>query len=673
MAKSKKKITNNINPFTITIAAIAVVIVGVIIYFAFINGKTKIGNGQKVDPQFAWVLNDLEKAVDNYDIYENQDKVWNDLLNRYKKEKPTLDTAIIQVDPYGISPQTAIIMFGTKNNEKITLTIKGKHNDDIVKTFESAKDHFIPVFGLYGLYNNTVVITTESGQSKAFNIQIDEFNEEGFDQDNHVFNVVDVNDESKVDNQFYFGTSSLGSSTIAYDYYGEVRWYLKDVGYSKGMTMLQNGNMLLSSYSLGPDVTSTGGVVEIDMFGRVVHEYNIEGGYHHDGYEMPNGNLVILTSDMKSDSMADYIVELDRKTGEVVRDWSVRNIVDEIDSNISSTYITWGWINSIYYDEANNAFILSLRNCNSVMSIDYETKKINWILGDKKYWSNAFDKYLLKGVGSNFSYTHGQHSVKFVDGVLSVFDNGYDAYREDAKSCASLRHNASYAKTYKIDKDNMTAELIWQYGGQDIFSYALSSFNYTNNGNKLITSGWHFNSDVNYDDPNCTQFNNDKYDTYIIELDENNNVVHKLHLYESKFEVVKADIYNLGAVSVRPNTVDTLNNYNPSYAVSSETTKIDYKTISRDEALSYRDAEGMLFPVYANNGYLGMNVALDNTHTVDVAFISSSSNAYVFNARKPGEDTEKQIYYYSLPKGTYRVFVIINGYKYDTLQYVTVK
>ena len=531
---------------------------------------------------------------------------------------------------------------------------------------------FIPVVGLYGRYKNTVIVTTESGDSKQFDIQIDKFKEQGFNEDGSIFDVVEVNDGGN--NEFYFGTSSFGTATIAYDRFGEIRWWLDEVGYTKGMTMLQNGNMLLSSYTPGPDIQSTGGVVEIDMFGKVYHEYNIEGGYHHDGYELPNGNLIILTTDVNTNSMADYIVELDRKTGKIVNDWSIRKIVDEIDSNISSTYVTWAWINSVYYDEPNNALILSLRNCNSVISLDYTTKKINCILVDKKYWSDKFNDLLLTVVGSDFSYTQGQHSVKFEDGILSLFDNGYDAYREQTKTCASLKNNASYAKKYKIDAQNKTAELIWKYGGVDIFSYALSSFNYTSDGHKLINSGWHMDATAkNLDDPECTQFNNDEYDTYIIELDDNDKVINKLHLYESKFEIVKADIYNLGNVSVKPNKFDVNPNYKFEYAVATDTRDAQYTEISREDALAYKDAEDMLFSVHANNGRLGMNIILDSGEKYDVAFVSATGKAYLFNYLEAGSLLEKEIYYYSLPKGKYRVFVLVNGYKYDTLQYVTVK
>jgi uncharacterized protein YoxC len=668
--KNTKKINNK--PIIIAIAMIAVAIIIVVLYFLFINDKTKITDKIKVDPEFAWTLDGLEQEVNNYDIYASQDEVWQKLMDRYKKEKPDLNNAIVQVDPYGISPQTAIILFKTKKDEKVTLTLKGKNNDDITRTFESSKDHFIPVYGLYGEYTNEVTLTTESGDNKTFQIKVETSNPEVYTENGEKIDVVDINKLGNNNGSFYFGTSSLASSTIAYDNYGEVRWYLT-LGYSKGMTMLQNGNMLLSSYSLGPDVTSTGGVVEIDMFGRVVHEYSIEGGYHHDGYELPNGNLIILTSDMASDSMADYIVELDRETGKVVNDWSVRKIVDDIDSNVSSTYITWGWINSIYYDEANNAFILSLRNSNAIMSIGYESKKINWILGDKKYWSDKFNDLFLSPKGDNFSYTHGQHSVKFVDGYLSVFDNGYDAYREDEKKCSTLKNNESYAKIYKIDLENKTAELTWTYGGKDFFSYALSSFNYTAEGHKLVTSGWHFTDKVNYDDPTCTQFNNDQYDAYVVELDENNKEVLKLHLNESKFEVVKADIYNLSSVSVRPENKEVLSNYAPIYAKSTDTKPLDYEEVSREEALKYKDAEGMLFPVYANNGYLGMTTALPTDHKIEVLFMSTTGKTYKYTVRNVGDDTDKQVYYYNLPSGQYRIFVVDNGYKFDTLQYVKIK
>ena len=56
-----------------------------------------------------------------------------------------------------------------------------------------------------------------------------------------------------------------------------------------------------------------------------------------------------------------------------------------------------------------------------------------------------------------------------------------------------------------------------------------------------------------------------------------------------------------------------------------------------------------------------------------ILHISATGKAYLFNYLASDSRLEKEINYYQLPKGKYRVFVVMNGYKYDTLQYVTVK
>ena len=673
--KTTKKLNNN-KYMALAIGMIALAIIIVVVYFLFINKNTKLilDKSERIDPEFAWANESLSGGeVEGHNDYESQAEIWNNLMDRYKKEKPTIDNPIVVVNPFEVSPLTGIVLFKTKKEEKVTVTIKGKHNDDLTRTFESSKDHYIPLYGLYGYHNNTVEIKTESGASKTLDIYIDKTNNDAFDNEGNLLNVVEENKLGGSNGEFYFGTSSMGASTIAYDNYGEIRWYFKTVGYSKGMTMLQNGNMLLSSYTTGPDVTSTGGVVEVDIFGRVIHEYNIEGGYHHDGYELPNGNLIILTSDMSTDSVADYIIELDRESGKVVKDWSLRKIVADIDPTISTTYPTWGWINSVYFDEAGNNLILSLRNMNSVVSLSYNDSKINWILGEEKYWGAKFKDLLLKGTGTDFSYTHGQHSVIYKDGVLSLFDNGYDAYREDSVSCASIKDNVSYAKKYKIDENNKTAELLWKYGGNEYFSYALSSFNYTSNGNMLFNSGWHFTKDVPYSDPECTQFTNYLYDTYLLELDKDGNTLVKLHLPESKFEVVKADIYNLANNSVRPSNKDVIPNYSFTYAIVTDTNPLGFVEMNKEEAFEYKANEGMIMPVYTNNGYITLSTALNDTHELYLVFISPNGKSFKYNVRKVGDIADKSPYYLSLPKGKYHVYFTDNGEIYDTLQYVVVK
>ena len=467
MQKDKKGRVLNKKQKMIAIIALVIVVIALLIALTLVLIKNDIvqpPTSEKINKNFSFLVEKESTEIQNDDIFSGQAAINEDYLNIYKSDNYTIDNPYVIVNPFVISPQTALIMFKTKNSEEVTLTLKGKHDDDLVTKFESSKDHYLPVYGLYGDYENEVTIETESGAKKTLKIQVNEHADTG---------AVTVL-ENKVKNtngEFYFATSSLGMASIAYDNYGEVRWWL-NIGYSKGMTMLQNGHILLSSANEGPDVTSTSGVVEVDMLGYVYKEYEIEGGYHHDAYEQPDGNLLILTSKLNSESFADQVILLNRKTGKVDKKWDLRDTVVKVDPNLlEEGMFTWGWINSIYYDTKTSSLILSLRNQNSVMAIDYETGNIKWILGESKYWSDAFNEYLIKGVGDNFIYPAGQHSVYITDeGYLSIFNNGYNANHEQAVSCASIKDNSSYAMLYNIDYAKKEAQVVWQYGGNKYFS-----------------------------------------------------------------------------------------------------------------------------------------------------------------------------------------------------------
>ncbi len=655
--------------YLIIASLLAIIAIIICVVLTFIQ-KGHVGSKDYVEPvnkKFSFLVDNETTELKNDNIFTGQYDIYKDILKKFKSGNYTLNDPYIVTNPFLISPQTALVLFKTKKSEAVTVTIKGKHNDDLVVNFESSKEHILPIYGLYGNYTNKVIIATSSGESHEIEIKIDEF------APTENASVL----ENKIENsngEFYFGTSSLGTGNIAYDNYGEIRWWL-NIGYTKGMTMLQNGHLLLSNADEGPEMTSTSGVVELDMLGFVHADYEIEGGYHHDAYELKNGNLIVLTSKPNSDTLADYIVELDRKTGKVVKDWSLKDITLKVDPNLLEVgEITWGWINSVFYDETTNSLILSVRNQNSVVSIDYKTGDINWILGEKKYWSDKFDKYLITGIGDDFLYPMGQHSVYINEnGKLSIFNNGYNAYKEETVTCASLRNNESYAVVYNLDLKNKTASVDWKFGGQEYFSYALSSFTYSTNNHKIFNSGWHFTEAVDYNDSTCTQFSNDKYDAYIIDMDENNNIVNKLKSVESKFEVVKANIYNLESVSVNPTTVKTIKNYESDLGKYLVPYDIDTpETLSESEALEFKNSinQEVVFELHNNKfsfvGYYPLDCSLD------VVFISPRGNAYKYTFKEKGKEMNDYINLSKLKSGRYYVFAVINGEKYNIGNYVEV-
>ena len=649
--------------YIITAALSAVIVICIIIAgVMFYNPKPTV-DGEEINENFTFLLEEESIEIDNFDSYNAQSVFMKEILDLYKKKKYTITDPLIIVNPFYISPQTALVLFETDKKEKVTITIKGKHDDDITRTFEASKTHIIPVYGLYGDYENTVIFETESGKKSTQKIKIELENGAGNAE-------VLTNEVKNSNGEFYFTTSAYGASTLAYDNYGETRWYL-NTGYSKGMTMLSNGNILLGDDSLGPDQTSTGGVVEVDMMGYVRKVYKIDGGYHHDGYELPNGNLLILSTDVTTESFADYVVELDRNTGKVVKDWNLKSICDSIDNTVSSFYPTWGWINSITYDEKNNDLILSVRNMNSVVSIDYEKETINWILGDKKYWTDKYDKYLIKGVGEDFIYPLGQHSVNITEeGYLSIFNNGYDAHDEEEQSCKKLKNNESYAMVYDLDLDNMTASVVWKFGGHEYFSYALSSYTYSSDNHTVFNSGWHFSSEDVYDDPECTQFGNDSYDAFLIEFDENGKQIVELHFQESKFEVIKADIYNLAKESVKGSSESVINNYSAEDAIVYHTTDQLYEKIDAEEAVKYADNYKMNFPFAVNSGQFISKISPLKNDIINVVFINLQGDAYRFKLKEKGTRDVKVLDITTLPKGKYYIYLEFNDKYYNTLSHV---
>lgn len=665
MAKRIKK-KNRIMVIIVAFAAIITIVT--ILSFLFIDDDIK--NNKKdetVNEKFTFLLESESTLIKNDDIFGGQAQIKNSYIDEFSKGDFTIEKPLVKVNPYLIAPQTALVMFNTKDSESVIVTIKGKHNDDLKIEFESSKEHILPIYGLYGDYENTVIIETESGKKKELKIKIDEKCDTG---------EVEVlkNDLGNSNGNFYFATSSLGVGTLAYDNYGEVRWWV-NIGYSKGITMLSNGNILLSSANEGPDFTSTSGVVEIDMMGYVVREYEIKGGYHHDGLELENGNLIILTSKLDSGYVADHIVEINRSTGKIVKEWSLSEIVKSIDPTlIKDNELTWGWINSIYYDAKSDSLILSVRNRNSVVAIGYSDSKIKWILGKEKYWSDSFSDYIIEGQGRKFLYPEGQHSVYITkEGYLSIFNNGYDAYQEDQVSCKSLKDNASYAVVYELDLDKMEASMVYTFGGKEYFSYALSSYTYSSDGHRLFNSGWHFTDEVDYDDPECTQFSNDKYDAYFVELDESNNVVMELHVLESKFEVVKANIYNLGKESIKGEGVDIVSNYKPKNGEYLSTYDPDvYELLKEEEALKYATNEDCFITFQMYNKRFKLIGVVPNKMSMKVTFISPKGVAYRYTMKEEYKDMKDFINISLLPKGKYYVYVNMGDHVYNTTEYIEI-
>ncbi len=450
-----------------------VILVALLVLGGFWIGKNKL-NKEEVEQTESMIALQKEKE-------EN-----------FKIEGYTIDNPNIILNPYGNSPLSALVIFETENEVAPKVTIKG---DDKLSTFthefEEGKEHYLPIYGLYADRENEVVIEyEENGKeiNKTIKIKTDKLPED-------MALPTEVNaKKSKLTNDLYFFTPSSSGYTMAYDVNGDVRWYLTNYALWK-IDRLENGHLLVSTERPINSPYYMTGLYEMDLLGKIYNEYSLEGGYHHDYYEMENGNLLIASDDFNNDSgtVEDYIVELDRKTGEIVKTFDLKDVLKMTDGQ-SENWSDYDWFhnNSVWYDKETNSITLSGRHQDAVINIDYDTGELNWIIGDPTNWSDEYQKYFFTPVGDNFEWQWSQHAAMITpEGYVFILDNGNNKSKIKEEYVDA---SDSYTRgvMYKIDTDEMTIEQVWEYGkerGSEFYSPYISDVDYLAKDHYIVHSG----------------------------------------------------------------------------------------------------------------------------------------------------------------------------------------
>lgn len=438
-------------------------------------------------PLFILVQNNLENS-DEIIAKESLITYQSNLEEKFKIDGYTIDNPNIILDPYDASPLTALVLFETNDEVEPTITIVGK--DELTTyTYKSKKSnkHYLPIYGLYADYENTIII--EYGDvRKEITIKTNLL------PDNFILPTSIKADKEKLSNDLYFFTPSSRGYTCAYDTNGDVRWYLTNYAIWN-INKLKNGHMLVSTERLINAPYYMTGLYEIDMFGKIYNEYSLEGGYHHDYYEMPNGNLLVASDNFNSDegTVEDYIVEIDRQNGNIVKKFDLKSILNMEDGK-SENWSSYDWFhnNAVWYDDKTNSITLSGRHQDAVINISYETGNLNWIIGDSTNWSSEYQKYFFKPVGDNFEWQWSQHAAMITPkGYVFLFDNGNNKSKIK-ENYVSAENSYSRGVMYKIDTNNMTIEQIYEYGkerGSEFYSPYISDVDYLDENHYIIHSG----------------------------------------------------------------------------------------------------------------------------------------------------------------------------------------
>ena len=432
------------------------------------------------------------------ELLENQKKIIKRINDSYKERIYTVDNPYISLNPFDVCPLSAILKFSTNKPCKLNLCIANNLNLEI----EDFKvEHEVSILGLLPDENNKVEVKCvykNGEEEKAVHF----IRTEKLPREYPSLELLESDKEGMEDGMMAISLGkSLGVKTTNHLYsiiddIARVRWLYTGRA-CHVFFKLRNGNLLvdapISSGICG--AYTAAGFIEMDFVGRIINFYPIENGLHHDVIELENGNFLAITQ--RENTKQDLLVEIDRESKKVIKEWDFRKILDfnrktVIDKISVNHPLDWLHLNSLVYDKESNSIIASSRNQSTVVKFDKDTEEIKWILAPHYDWNDNLKKYLLKPLGEGFEWSYAQHTPVLNDrGNLLLFDNGnFRSYKlEDA---VLAHNNYSRGVEYKINEDEMTVEQVWQYGkerGSELYCSYLGAIRVLENGNKLICFG----------------------------------------------------------------------------------------------------------------------------------------------------------------------------------------
>ncbi len=422
---------------------------------------------------------------------------------------PTFDdlvTAPLSIQAPDRAPLSREATFET--TEAVSVRVEILDDGSVSHTFEDLRqEHRIPILGLRAGASNLVEIrlTTADGEEASDTLTLET------DPLPDLFPSIEIPtaQPDRMEPGWTLASFSIGdggeghflSYPFMIDEDGEIRWFL-DLSHFGGIVYMveafDNGNLIFGHGS---------SVYEYDRLGREVDRWDFPGFlFHHDVVERENGNLIVAVNEAGGETVEDHVIEVDRETGDVVAVWDFRDFLDPERNHFVDDQRDWFHMNSVWYDEGDDALIASGRNQSAVVKVTRDGEVV-WILGPHRGWGEEFTPFLLTAVDSNgdplpedvqegsagtadFDWGWGQHTAALLpNGNLILFDNGFRRHFEPVAPGSGF----SRAVEYEIDEEEMTIRQVWEYGrerGSEYQSTIISDVDHlAETGHRLVTPG----------------------------------------------------------------------------------------------------------------------------------------------------------------------------------------
>ncbi len=579
-------------------------------------------------------------------LVTNQEKINKHLDKIINDSKYTFEAAYVELNPYKISPLSAIIIYSSKTESEVDVYI----NNVFFTTMEKNKKHIIPIYGLYENKENIIKLVS-NGKTVEYKIKTEA---------SDIKYPLEVEKTSKeLNNELYFLEGSMETGLTGWDKEGNLRFYLTEL-LKMDVEWLDNGHFIIGT-DQGNDkdgylaLDRYVGFVEMDYLGKIYNYYTMPNGYDFEEQVLSDGTIMIGGGNTPIYFTEQVIYIFNHKNNKILSSLNLSQLIRKVDSRFDASKLgPSSGKNGFYYDEKNDNLIVSFRNLNALISFSYKEPKINWVFTDSnnKYFQNAVWKdYMLK---SSF-YPQGQHSPQILaNGDIAYFDNNYDRIDVPEKVSA-YKGKQSEALIFRIE--NKKVKLIWSSEkiNEGYFTQKYGLFRVLDNRHKLINFGWVINDEI-YDNKNITfpDLEGSVENTHgvFLELDENDLILFKAKCSEGKYRIFKHSLYNKSTF-----------NFDTSLQIYNNIPQDTLEEKNIDELKIEETTEWINSLEFTQNTFY-TDYAIKEKDSVQLYFINKEGKAYILNYKDPKSSQINRVFNVDL-KGRYGLYICINGELYN--------
>lgn len=589
-----------------------------------------------------------DNMITNYSISKllvEQEKINDEIKNISNSNKYNFDNPKVMVNPFKISPLTALIILNTDVDTSINVNV----NNEYYFETEVSTNHLIPIYGLYENKRNIVTLKQRNMDEKIIEIITD--------KSSNINELNVIKTRSGCVNDLYFMTSPVGTSASAYDKNGNLKWYLTEK-FTMDFEWLDNGHFLVGIKE--SDVSDRKiGFVEMDYLGKIYNYYVLEHGYEFEFQALKNGNYMLCGGDSAIFYDKAWIYEID-KNGNVVSHLDLYDVFTSVNPDFDKSKLNYKMIrNAFYYNEDTKEIVISLRGLNSVVSINYETKEINYIFAPKGIYSDKFDKYMVDLKSGR--YPLGIHSVFMTeDGYIGFINNGYDRFNGfEVGGIDDVSHYKDcYSSVEIYDIKDKKANLVWSFDAdKKLFTHQYGSFNIYGN-TKLINFGWTLKDEYRKkEDATLSESEKNTDNTYakIFEINEEDKIIFEATIEDGKYRIFKHSLYLDIIDDFDYSSSNFYNTFLPSKVEIIRTKSIEDKLNK-----AYLFENNITFTKYS----LDTDFIFDTYDSVEILLVDNN-NSYKVKYKEENKKVIKNLNI-DLKKGEYALYLIINDIYFKT-------